>query len=133
MSARDRRIPGVRFFEAATPGEEAQAIALALRRALDTPEQTAALVTPDRGLARRVAAHLKRWGIAIDDSAGLPLSRTPAGAFLALLADAAAERFAPVALLALLKHPRVRAGEERRGGRGGVRPLARARGGTRPT
>src|SRR3546814_2246794 len=79
MSARDRRIPGVRFFEAATPGEEAQAIALALRRALDTPEQTAALVTPDRGLARRVAAHLKRWGIAIDDSAGLPLSRTPAG------------------------------------------------------
>src|SRR3546814_14675291 len=100
MSARDRRMPGVRCFEAATPGEEAQAIALALRRALDTPEQTAALVTPDRGLARRVAAHLKRWGIAIDDSAGLPLSRTPAGAFLALLADAAAERFAPVALLA---------------------------------
>src|SRR3546814_11513779 len=66
----DLRIPGVRFVEAATPGEEAQAIALALRRALDTPEQTAALVTPDRGLARRVAAHLKRWGIAIDDSAG---------------------------------------------------------------
>src|SRR3546814_16783527 len=98
MSARDRRMPGVRCFEAATPGEEAQAIALALCRALDTPEQTAALVTPDRGLARRVAAHLKRWGIAIDDSAGLPLSRTTAGAFLALLADAAAERFSPVAL-----------------------------------
>lgn len=132
MSARDRRIPGVRFFEAATPGEEAQAIALALRRALDTPEQTAALVTPDRGLARRVAAHLKRWGIAIDDSAGLPLSRTPAGAFLALFSDAAAERFAPVALLALLKHPLVRAGEERLGWLEEARALDKALRGPRP-
>ena len=83
--------------EAATPREEALAIAIALREALETPGRTAALVTPDRGLARRVAAELTRWDIAIDDSAGQKLSRTPPGAFLALLARAAAEDFAPVA------------------------------------
>lgn len=105
MSPRARRLSHVRFVETATPAEEAQAIALALREALETPERTAALVTPDRGLARRVAAHLARWGIAIDDSAGQPLSLLPAGTFLIALAEAVAQRFAPVALLALLKHP----------------------------
>src|SRR5262249_1835682 len=66
---------------------------------------------PDRSLARRVAAELTRWNIAIDDSAGQPLSRTPPGAFLALIARAVAEDFAPVPLLALLKHPLAAGGE----------------------
>src|SRR3546814_339717 len=90
-----------------------QAIAIALREALESPEKTAALVTPDRALATRVSAHLKRWGIEADDSAGRPLSELPAGTLLVALAEAAAERFAPVALLALLKHPLVKAGDER--------------------
>src|SRR4029077_16451333 len=66
---------------------------------------TAALVTPDRELARRVAAELRRWGIAIDDSGGLPLNRTPPGAFLRLVLDLADSALAPVPLLAALKHP----------------------------
>ena len=53
-------------------------------------------MTPDRGLARRVSAHLRRWGIEADDSAGRPLSQTPPGTLLLALANAAAERFAPV-------------------------------------
>ncbi|WP_419815996.1 double-strand break repair protein AddB [Glacieibacterium sp.] len=104
---------GVRTLEAATPEEEAQAVALALRRALDTLGRTAALVTPDRGLARRVAAHLARWDIDIDDSAGQPLRSTPPGTLFLALAEAAAQHFAPVALLAVLKHPLVRRGDER--------------------
>ena len=64
-------------------------IALLLRRKLETPGTTAALVTPDRELARRVAVELSRWGIEIDDSAGLPLNRTPPGAFLRLVLDLA--------------------------------------------
>ena len=102
---------GFALVEAATPREEALVIAVALREALETPRRTAALVTPDRGLARRVAAELTRWDITIDDSAGTPLSRTPTGAFLALLARAAAEQFAPVPLLALLKHPLAAGGQ----------------------
>jgi ATP-dependent helicase/nuclease subunit B len=109
--------------EAANPRQEALVIALALREALETPQRRAALVTPDRGLARRVSAELKRWDIGIDDSAGTPLARTPPGAFLALLARAAAERFAPVPLLALLKHPLAAGGRERAAFRRQVRAL----------
>ena len=128
----DRRLSGVRALELADPAEEAQAIALALREALETPARTAALVTPDRDLARRVSSHLRRWGIEADDSAGRPLSQTPPGTLLLAIAHAAAERFAPVPLLTLLKHPLVAAGEGRLAWLDGVRPLDLALRGPRP-
>jgi len=98
-------LAGLTRYDCASPQDEAVTIALLLRRTLETPAATAALVTPDRELARRVAAELRRWGIDIDDSAGLPLNRTPPGAFLRLVLDLADRRLAPVALLAALKHP----------------------------
>ncbi|MEZ5656053.1 MAG: double-strand break repair protein AddB [Sphingobium sp.] len=113
LNAADRTLNGVHMLEAATPAREAQAIALMMREALETPGRTVALVTPDRDLGTRVSAHLARWGIEADDSAGKPLSLTPPGALLLALARAVADRFAPVALLDLLKHPLVRKGEER--------------------
>lgn len=113
LPPRERRLSGVRGLALATPAEEAQVIALALREAIEEPGRTAALVTPDRVLARRVASHLKRWGITADDSAGRTLSEYPSGTLLLALAEAAAERFAPLSLLALLKHPLVRAGDRR--------------------
>ena len=105
-------LDGIALSVATDPAQEALAIALALREALETPNRTAALVTPDRNLARRVAAEMSRWGIVIDDSAGRPLAHTAAGAFLCLLAQAAEAEFAPVPLLALLKHPFARRGQE---------------------
>ena len=89
------------------PGEreEALVIALALRDLLNTPGQTAVLVTPDRKLARRVAVELNRFDIDIDDSAGMPLGETVPARFLRLLVDVIAEEFAPIPLLALAKHP----------------------------
>jgi ATP-dependent helicase/nuclease subunit B len=122
----------VRTVVAANPAEEAQVVALALRRALDTPGQTAALVTPDRGLARRVAAHCRRWGITIDDSAGTPLTVTPPGALFLGLVEAAARGFAVVPLLGLLKHPLVRSGETRVDWLANVRRLDGAVRGVRP-
>lgn len=101
----DKALAGLRRLDCAGPQEEALVIALLLRETLETPGATAALVTPDRDLARRVAAELRRWGIEIDDSAGLPLNRTPPGIFLRLLLEAVAQNLAPVPLLALLKHP----------------------------
>jgi ATP-dependent helicase/nuclease subunit B len=86
------------------PGE-ALALALRMRAALETPGRTAALITRDRQLARRVAAELHRWAIEVDDSAGTPLDQTPPGAFLLLTARLAVEGVTPVALLAALKHP----------------------------
>ena len=123
---------GLTLVEAADPAEEARTVALLLRRALETKGKTAALVTPDRALARRVSAECRRWGIQIDDSAGRPLAHTAPGAFLALLADAADQQFAPVALLALLKHPLATMGMDARDFREHARRLDLAIRGPRP-
>lgn len=97
---------GLTAVAAPGPEAEAQVIALAMRNFLEHSEdQTAALVTADRGLARRVAAELTRWDIAIDDSAGEPLLETAPGVYLRLVAAAVCQGLAPVPLLALLKHP----------------------------
>ena len=110
----ERRLSGIRTAVLPDSAAEAQAIALAIREALETPGRTAALVTPDRTLARRVSGLLARWGVAADDSAGKPLSEAPPGTLLLGIASAVAEELAPVPLLALLKHPLV-------GGEGGER------------
>jgi ATP-dependent helicase/nuclease subunit B len=101
---------------------EALALALHMRGALEMPGRTAALVTRDRQLARRVAAELRRWGVEVDDSAGIPLDQTPPGAFLLLTARLVADGVTPVALLAALKHPFARQGQDP----GALREQARA-------
>lgn len=103
-AAADASARGLSLIEAETAREEALAIALALRETLERPGATAALVTPDRSIARRVAAEMRRWEIAVDDSAGRPLGTTPAGVFARLAATAATEGEAHT-LIALLKHP----------------------------
>lgn len=103
-------LDGLSRLKAADQQQEAQAIALVLRQALETPGGRAALVTPDRDLAGRVAAALLRFGIVADDSAGEPLADSPPAVFLRLLVRAVAEELAPVPLLALLKHPLAGAG-----------------------
>jgi ATP-dependent helicase/nuclease subunit B len=97
-------LSGLTLIEAASEVDEAAAIALALRHALEIPDRTAALVTPDRNLARRVTAELARWRLVVDDSAGRPLSKTDLGIYLGLILDAADEG-RPAEILALLKHP----------------------------
>ncbi len=96
---------GMRHIHAEHRQQEAAVIALLMRHALETPGKTAALITPDRTLARQVRAELARWGIEVDDSAGLPLSDTPPGMFLKLLVEAALSGFAPATLAALAAHP----------------------------
>jgi ATP-dependent helicase/nuclease subunit B len=111
LDADKRRLNGVRLMTSATSEEEAQAIALLVREALDEPEKRIAVVTADRSLARRVAQHLGRWNIDADDSAGRALSLTPAGRLLGLLADIVSHGPAPAGLVATLAHPLVRRGE----------------------
>lgn len=132
LPAAQRRLAGVRLMESAHPGEEAQAIAILMREALEVPERRVALITPDRGLAGRVAAHLRRWGIEADDTAGQPLSQTTAGRVLLLLAEVAAQQAAPVPLLALLGHPWVRKGDLRAAWLDHARALDLALRGPRP-
>lgn len=116
---------GVTRIDCAGPREEAATIALLLREVLEDHGKTAALVTPDRGLARRVAAELRRWDIEIDDSAGQRLDLVSTGSFLRLTARLVAESWAPVPLLAALKHPFAAGSIDRAAFRARVRALER--------
>jgi ATP-dependent helicase/nuclease subunit B len=98
----DAAITNLHICEVETLRGESETIAMMMREVLETPGKTAALVTPDRALARRVAMNLRRWNIAVDDSGGKPLAQTPPIAFLRLVAEMVTQDFAPVALLACL-------------------------------
>lgn len=103
-------LDGVSLIAAPSAQDEAEAIALVLREVAETPGRTAALISPDRLLARRVAVRLEAWGIRVDDSAGRPFAKTAPGTFLDLVISAIAKDFAPTAAMALLKHPLTRLG-----------------------
>ncbi len=127
LEADHRRLAGVRLLASPTIEVEAQAITLLVREALEQPEQRIAVVTADRGLARRVEQHLARWNITADDSAGRPLALTPAGRLLGLLAEIAAHGPDPGNLVAAFGHPLVRGqdGEARRAWLNGLRAFDR--------
>ncbi|RWD02903.1 MAG: double-strand break repair protein AddB [Mesorhizobium sp.] len=113
-------LAGVTLVEAANERDEAVAIAIALKRAVEQPGQRAALVTGDRALARRVSVELLRFGVDADDSGGTPLTNTPAATLLRLALQAVFRPGDPVALLSLLKHPLLGLGLDRTS----VRPAA---------
>ena len=100
------------LLQAANPRAEALALALILRRAVSRG-QKAALVTPDRNLARRVQAQLDRWGILPDDSAGMPLALSAPGRLLRHAARAFEAPLTADVLMTLLKHPLAGSGGDR--------------------
>ena len=101
----ERALDGVTLIDADDERYEALALAIALREVLERPGATAALITPDRQLARRVRAELARWNIDVDDSGGEPLGVTARGALARLVLDAAGGTGNPIATLSLLAHP----------------------------
>ena len=98
-------LEGVIALEAPDERLEALTLALFMREALETPGHTAALVTPDRLIARRVGAELRRFDIEIDDSGGMPLARTSIGALARLVAMIGSDSAGAVNVAALLAHP----------------------------
>ncbi|MFL0356834.1 PD-(D/E)XK nuclease family protein [Erythrobacter sp. GH1-10] len=112
LDAEKRRLSGVRLMTSATSEEEAQSIALLVREALEEPERRIAVITADRSLARRVVQHLERWNIFADDTAGRPLSLTPAGRLFGLLAQIVSDGLKPALLIGALAHPLVHSADE---------------------
>ena len=100
-------LAGLTLIEAADETDEAWCAALLLRETLETDSKTAALVTPDAGLARRVSALLQQWDVDVAPSAGTPLLQTRAGSLAALVMDWTTDPTHPVKLLAALKHAQV--------------------------
>ncbi len=105
-------LDGVSIIVADNETDEALALAVGMREVLETPGKTAALITPDPLIARRVSAELARWGVEAEDSAGRTLGQTEAGA-LARLVIAAAVDLRPLTAQALIAHPSARFGRAR--------------------
>ncbi len=98
-------LDGLSIIDTRTDDEEAMTIALIMREAVESDTKTAALVTPDPALARRVKARLRRWNIDVDYTQGEPLEETSLGAFLMAILRLAEAPNAPLEMAALFKHP----------------------------
>ena len=115
---------GLQLLECENEDQEARAIALALRAALEegaeetNPDEPrslqralsparlqALLVTPSQRLIQQVTGQLREWNLRLDNASGVPLSRTPSGAFLLLTLEACEARWSPVLLLSVLRNP----------------------------
>lgn len=103
---------GVQLINCTEIREEALAIALIMRETLEHEGKTAALVTTDRNLARRVSAELERWNVKVDDSAGKPLALSPIGIYLRLLIQCCCQNARKSDLLALFKNPLTAMGKD---------------------
>lgn len=103
---------GITLLEFENEYEEARAVALIAREALEQPHKRVMVVTQSRDHAALIAGSLKRHGIEADASHGLSLLQTEVVTFLRLTL-ACAEQMSAVPLLALLKHPLAFAGTER--------------------
>src|SRR5699024_10536631 len=104
---------GLALIEAESPRFEAEAIAMAIREALEEKRTTVAVVSPDAALARRVTAALGRFGIVPDDTLGRPLAQSAPAVLLRLLAAVASGCADAVAIAALIQHPLLRPGMAR--------------------
>ncbi|MCB9987982.1 MAG: double-strand break repair protein AddB [Rhodospirillales bacterium] len=100
----NRSLNNIQRYDCDTVQEEANLIACLMRETLEHDARTAALITPDRRLARRVAMACRRWDITVDDSAGQALSDTAVGSFIRLTAQTVLSGLKPATLLSLLKH-----------------------------
>ncbi|MEO8883269.1 MAG: double-strand break repair protein AddB, partial [Devosia sp.] len=102
-------LDGVALLAAPNEDFEARAIAIAARETL-AAGKTVGIISPDRNLARRIAAELGRYEIDVDDAAGTPLFQSAAGRLTRGLVALAVEKFAPVELMAMLRNGAVTLG-----------------------
>ena len=92
-------------FTAKDAEQEAQAIALQLRRWWQKGLRDIGIITNDRKLARRVRALLERAAISLQDAAGWPLSTTSAASALMCWLDVIELNFTQASFMELLKSP----------------------------
>lgn len=105
-------LAGVSILAARSEDEEALAIALCAVEAIRQGKRVG-IVSPDQALARRIALNLGRFGVEVDDAAGVPLLQSAAGRLARIVLACASSGFAPVDLMALLQNAATRLGLDR--------------------
>lgn len=104
-------LKNIAVLAARTQDEEARAIACAAREA--AADKLIGIVTPDRNLARRIGAELRRFGIAVDDAAGTPLHQSRAGRLMRGALAVITGNWSAVPLVSLLRNRHVTLGRPR--------------------
>ena len=105
--------------------EEARAIAIAARDAL-AQKRSVGIITPDRNLARRIAAEMARFDVFVDDAAGAPLFQSTIGRLARQILALATNQYAAVDLVALLRNRASLFGRDRAEIGAGHHPLVAA-------
>ncbi len=105
-------VSGMTRMDARNDEEEALAVALHVRGALEQGLEHILVVTPEAGLGRRIAAKLSRWGVNPDASMGPNLAEAPVGGFLNALLHVALDPDDALNWAALLKSPLLTIGRE---------------------
>lgn len=78
----EQGLKGLTRLKVADDEAAAHTIALLMLEGLQEPEKRVALITPDQTLTRRVSAHLSRYGLEADSSAGQALGLTSVGRYI---------------------------------------------------
>lgn len=84
---------------------EAMTVAVLVLEGLQKKRQSIAVVTADRQLVRHIQTMLSSFGVAVNDSAGMPVQQSKAYQFICHIAAVVDEEFSPISVLSLLKHP----------------------------
>lgn len=97
------------IIDAKSEGEQAQAICLAAVDALRA-QKSVGIISPDRNLARRIAAQLARFDVPVDDAAGMPLFQSRTGRLVRQILTVALSGLDASDLMALLQNANVTLG-----------------------
>lgn len=89
------------LIEAQSERQEALAIAIAAKDILQDKAQSIAIITPERGLGRKIISYCESLGLDCDDTAGLPMNECQAMLGLRLHLQCATNQPNPLDLLSL--------------------------------
>lgn len=91
---------------------EADIIAMKVREALEQPEASILLVSPDKQMHKRLRMALTRYAVTLNDTMGVYLPDIPDCVFLQLVLDALQQRCSLSSLVNLCKHPLCTGGQK---------------------
>lgn len=106
-------LEGISLIKAESEDEEANAIAIEMRKTLEEDGKTCVLITPNQDITRRVCSKMAKWNIRLDNSSGMSISETSLGIYFELVMKILGDNSEPNALVALLNHPNTNFGMDK--------------------
>ena len=97
-------LAGIEYAECKFLREEALVVLLKTKEILQDPNKTVSIISDSPQLIKIILSLSTLWGIKIEDSFGVPLQELDEIDFMRLILETIKQNFAPVYLIALLRH-----------------------------